>query len=247
MQGHECFVPEKEFSFSTERNLHHIIYCVGITADFRSHPFETIEAHVCKLHAILQLAQFDSLLYLSSTRIYKRSKQTGEDAEIPVNPGDADDLYNLSKLTGESICNTLRGRTAKAVRLSNVVGNDFSSENFLNTIIKEALDKKKIVLQSDPSSDKDYIHVEDVVRLLPQILLNGKFNCYNLASGFNITHLQLAKKIQEHTGCEIEVRQGATKISFPEIETQRLQNEFPFQPKNILNEIQTIIIQAQQT
>jgi len=32
----------------------HVIYCIGLTADFRQKPFETIEAHVSKLAEVAQ-------------------------------------------------------------------------------------------------------------------------------------------------------------------------------------------------
>src|SRR5688572_26915815 len=52
------------------RPLVPVIYCIGLTADFRSRPLNTVEAHVCKLLEVLRKCEFESLLYLSSTRLY---------------------------------------------------------------------------------------------------------------------------------------------------------------------------------
>ena len=39
-------------------------------------PFDTIRAHVSVLSEVLEHAEFESLLYLSSTRVYGRSRTT---------------------------------------------------------------------------------------------------------------------------------------------------------------------------
>ena len=80
--------------------LGHIFYCVGLTADFRSHPFETIDAHVSFATEVLRQADFESFLYCSSTRVYAGCERAIETARLEVDPSDPSDLYNLSKLMG---------------------------------------------------------------------------------------------------------------------------------------------------
>ncbi len=55
-------------------DLGHAFYCIGLTADFRSRPFETIEAHCGLLKEVLSGSRFSSFVYLSSTRVYARGK-----------------------------------------------------------------------------------------------------------------------------------------------------------------------------
>jgi nucleoside-diphosphate-sugar epimerase len=50
--------------------LGHAIYCIGLTADYQSRPFDTIEAHVTLFSRLLKDAAFESMTYLSSTRLY---------------------------------------------------------------------------------------------------------------------------------------------------------------------------------
>lgn len=45
----EFITPSRDYVFSKDINLGHAIYCIGLTADFRKKPMETIKAHVCKL------------------------------------------------------------------------------------------------------------------------------------------------------------------------------------------------------
>src|SRR5688500_5975918 len=67
--------------------LGHVIYCIGLTADFRSRPLNTVEAHVCKLLEVLRKCDFESLLYLSSTRLYNpgRSEEHTSELQSPCN------------------------------------------------------------------------------------------------------------------------------------------------------------------
>jgi hypothetical protein len=84
--------------------LGHAIYCIGVTADFRRRPYETVRAHVCDLARLLEHGTFDSLLYLSSTGIYAGTPRGHEDAVLQVNPTQPDDLCNISKAMGEALC-----------------------------------------------------------------------------------------------------------------------------------------------
>ena len=60
--------------------LGHVFYCIGLTADFRTRPFDTLEAHVSLAAEILREAAFDSFLYCSSTRVYAGCERAEESA-----------------------------------------------------------------------------------------------------------------------------------------------------------------------
>src|SRR5687767_2338509 len=128
-------------------NLGNVIYCIGVTADFRSKPFETVDAHVCTLLDLVRRHEFDSLLYLSSTRLYEGNDSTDEQEALRVRPQSANDLYNLSKMMGESI--TLNcGRTGRVARIANVYGADFPSENFLRSLFRRSDHEGRMVLKA---------------------------------------------------------------------------------------------------
>lgn len=221
-------------------NLGRVIYCIGVTADFRSRPLETVEAHVCKLLEVVKQSEFDSLLYLSSTRLYAGCDSSDEDQPLVVRPQSSSDLYNLSKLMGESI--TLNcGRTGRVARISNVYGPDFSSDNFLPALLRQAVRREKIVLQTAASSEKDYVCVHDVVEQLIWIGSDGKEQIYNIAGGANVTHYQLAQRLQELTGCEIEFAPDAPVVRFPPITINRQRREFGFVPASVLRDLEWLV------
>jgi nucleoside-diphosphate-sugar epimerase len=226
--GHEVHAPmrqERVFAGA----LGHVIYCIGLTSDFRQRPFDTVRAHVSVLADVLEKADFTSLLYLSSTRVYAHAPGTDEATALPTRPLEASDLYNLSKLTGESLC-LHSGRTGtRIVRLSNVVGFDPHSDNFLSALIREALDGA-IMLRSAPSSSKDYIDLDDVLAVLPRIAAEGVDRVYNVASGRNIPTSHVIEQLQSLTGCRVEVAAAAPSQSFLPIHITRVRREFAFSP-----------------
>lgn len=204
--------------------LGHVFYCIGLTADFRQRPFDTVETHVCLLRRLLQYGRFDSLTYLSSTRVYLGAASTREDEILPVQSGNADHLYNLSKLMGESLC-LHSGRNARVVRLSNVYGPDFGSGNFLSAVLREAAATGRVLFQTAAASAKDYVALDDVVRWLPEIATRGRERIYNLASGSNVSNQEIAAAL-EQAGVQVEFASDAPVWTFPVIETARVRTEF---------------------
>jgi len=128
---YDCESPAREDQSIFNKNLGHLIYAVGLTANFRERPFDTVRAHVLHLLNILENCSFDSFLYLSSTRVYLKGKKADEDADVRVNSSDPEDLYNLSKLMGESICFASEKPNVRVVRLSNVFGKKAGSSDFI--------------------------------------------------------------------------------------------------------------------
>ena len=222
-------------------NLGHVIYCIGLTADFRSRPFDTVEAHVCYLQRVLRDCRFESLTYLSSTRLYGRNKGIArEEDAIQVSTLNPDDLYNISKAMGESLCFASEPNV-RVVRVSNVYGADFSSDNFLTAVIKEAVSERRVTLQTSLESEKDYVSIEDVTDMLPRIALEGSQRIYNLASGKNISNSLLMEKIAGLTGCAVEVSPQAETIKFPSLSIQRLRDEFDYSPSDVLADIDKLL------
>jgi nucleoside-diphosphate-sugar epimerase len=224
------YAPARDEEFSG-KSLGDIIYCIGLTNDAKYKPFETLEAQVNKLKYIIERCQFDSITYCSSTRIYiHNGKDTDESSLINVAVTDPFEFFNLTKLTAESLLvNTVKNY--KVVRLSNIFGNDFNSDNFLTSIIKDALTTGKIVLRSSSVSQKDYLHVSDAANIITAIASNNAASgIYNVASGFNISNGEILEVISGITKCEVEYAPDAQNIIFSPIAVKRIRNELGFRP-----------------
>ncbi|GGH57207.1 sugar nucleotide oxidoreductaseepimerase [Comamonas phosphati] len=236
-RGHSVWAPSRGEAALLERPLGHVVYCAGLTGNFRTRPFDTIEAHVGLLAQMLRHACFDSLLYLSSTRVYQGAASTDEDAALQVCPHDPSYLYNLSKLTGESLCHA-SGRTGvRVARVSNVVGPgmDPRSGNLVADLLHQAR-SGRVELQTSPASAKDYVHLDDAVDWLARIALSGRAKVYNVASGQQTTHAQWLHWLQACTGCSVHhPGTGAVAQHFAPISIKRLQVEWSVRPQSIFD------------
>ncbi len=209
----------------------HVIYAAGVTSDFRIRTFDALEANTTLVANCLQRGGFDSFVYLSSTRVYRHGACSSESDALSVCPSDPEDLYDLTKLTAEAMCYVGGKGKAKVVRLSNVVGEDLRSRNFLFDVTRSACTYGSIELRSDAESVKDYIVVEDVVDMIPEIAVRGRFSCYNLASGINLTHREVVELIASCAGARWTVVPGAPRTGGPQIDIRRLREEFGFSPR----------------
>lgn len=239
--GHDVFVPQRDDPSLLTQRLGHVIYAAGVTADFRKRPFDTLRAHVGLLGSLLEKAQFSSLLYLSSARVYRHTQSAEEDVAIPLRSAELEDFYDLTKLTGEGLCHAAGREKVQVVRLSNVIGQDFSSGNFVFDLIRSACATGHITLRSTLDSAKDYILVDDAVRVLIEIMLNGEHTCYNLAAGNNTRHAELLAAIQGVTGATLEIVENAPCIAGPPINIERIKIEFGFAAQDVLSKIPRLI------
>jgi nucleoside-diphosphate-sugar epimerase len=226
---------------ATPEDLGHAIYCIGVTADFRSKPFETIDAHVNVLTSLLRSARFESFLFLSSTRVYSRGTSASEDAVLAVLPQDPSDLYNASKILGEAACLALSRPEVRVARVSNVYGSDVASENFLSSIVRDAITLRAIRLETALDSEKDYISIEDVAESLVAIALHGKHRVYNLGGGKNLAHRAICDALSVLTGCVVTVNPAARRVTFPRIDVDRMKAEFGFAPRQLLNDLEGLV------
>ena len=222
-------------------NLGNVFYCAGITADFRSRPFDTIDAHVSTLASVLENCQFFSFTYLSSARMYRKNSLTTEETKFTIDPLEPEDLADVSKLTGEALCLSMKDKRVRVVRPSNVFGKDFLSKNFLTEIIEAALITKKIALRSALDSSKDYVDVDSVVNIMRRISERGTHRIYNIASGYNISHQSIVQLLRDLTGCKLSLVDDATSIIWPAINIDRIQLEFCFKSLNLMDELETLV------
>lgn len=240
--GHAVWVPERDDPAIFTQPLGHVWYCIGLTADFRTRPLDTIDAHVGVLAQVLRRSSFQSLLYLSSTRVYAGAthsadaslQSTHEDAALQVQPHDPSHLYNLSKLAGESLCHHSGRAGVRVARLSNIVGPgmDADSGNFVASLLRDAL-AGHVLLHSDPASEKDYLHIHDATDWLTRIGLGGQAATYNVASGVQTTHAQWLHWLAQATGCTHAIAPHAPLQRLAPINAARLHREWGLAPQPV--------------
>jgi nucleoside-diphosphate-sugar epimerase len=237
--GVEVFAPARDdLSWARPDGppLGHVVYAIGLTADFRTRPLDTMRAHVGLLHDLLAHGRFRSLTYLSSTRVYAGAPATREDTPLRVDPHDASDLYNLSKLAGESLCLHGGRPGCRVARLSNVVGPRREGDTFVDQLLAEAQRDRRVTLQGDPAAGRDYIALADAAALLLRIALApAAHGIYNVASGEHVTNATVARLVGQALGVPVALpAAGSTAVAaapiYLRVDTTRVRQAFGFAP-----------------
>ncbi|MCM2678952.1 NAD-dependent epimerase/dehydratase family protein [Echinimonas agarilytica] len=224
------------------RSLGHVIYAVGLTAGFREHPEKSLEAHAGLLSEILCHQRFDSLTYLSSTRLYglQSERAAKEDDAISIRPS-LSGVYDSSKLLGESLCLAQSLPTVRVARLSNVFGVGQPSNVFLPQVLSSLRESGQVEIGEAPDSSKDYISIDDVVKMLVSISQRGQHRIYNVASGHNVTHLEIAHAVEKFIPNSVKfAAQGQTR-KLASIDIARIHDEFNVTPKLLLPSIEALL------
>lgn len=228
--GRQVRAVRREEGLALGQPLGHVIYAIGVTADFRGRPFDTMDAHVSQITRLLREGEFSSLTYLSSTRVYEGNDNTCEDSAISVRPASPSALYNISKIAGESICLNSGRANVRVARLSNVVGIGPGQDTFVDQLLREGLAHGGLTLRSHPASAKDYIALDDALGLLVAVTERGKAAIYNIASGEQTSHREVLDIIAAETGWSVAVDETAARTDFPPIDIGRIRREFGFVP-----------------
>ena len=251
--GEEVRTPARDDTAPTGE-LGHVVYCIGMTADFRGRPFDTVEAHVCRAASVLENCVFRSFLYLSSTRVYGTTGNGIEDSPVSIEPANPGDLYNVTKLTGESLCLSHPSQAMRVARLSNVFGpacdgGAMATDNFLASLIRDAVGSGHVRLRTAPESAKDYIHIGDVVRALHHIAVAGTDRLYNVASGIDVSAADILAGLRRLTGCTVSAEPGAPVVRYPPIVTERLRAAFappdaPWNPERVVDRLGELVAEC---
>lgn len=231
LKGWECWVPDRGTQWpQPQRNLGHVFYCAGLTADYLTRPADTVEAHVGLLSRVLQSPNYHSLVYLSSTRLYD-GLPTGslayEDADFRVKPAYPRHLYDLTKLTGENLCHLMGRGRARIARLSCVYDNTSDAEGFLPELMRQLARtpaSKTLSLASSPHFSRDYVHLRDVLKALVGIATNGTQPVYNVASGENLRNFELANEVARVCNRHIAFESDQIQAEPPRIDVRRVQS-----------------------
>ena len=222
--------------------LGHVVYCIGMTADYLKHPIATVRAHVCVLTALLETARFDSLTYLSSTRLYDSGGADAREAnDLILNPATPRHLFDLTKGAGEALCLAVDHPNVRVARLSSVYADDLSSDNFVHQVVHRSLRERELTLDTAPGYERDYIHSDDVCAVLTDIAVSGRRPIYNVASGVNVTNRDLFQWIERDTGCRIRMTGDAASVASPRIDVAAIREDFGHEPTQLSRNIGRLI------
>ena len=228
-----CYAPDRGDEAIFARHLGTVFYCIGLTGDYATRPFDTVEAHVSALARVIEKASFDRLIYLSSTRLYDSLGEgpATEAADLPLNPANPRHIYDLSKALGESLCLTASSGRARVARLSNVYDTALDATGVLPELLRRLRRERRLVLDAASGVVRDYIHVGDVVRGLLAFAEDTRGGIMNLASGQNVSNGEIIACLNAR-GFEITLTRETARDIHPVCDISRL-NGLGIQPMSL--------------
>jgi len=238
-QGWRCQVVGRGDTPSQYTEMGVIFYCAGHTADYLKDPAATVTSHITVLADILCSREFEKLVYCSSTRLYDDlppSQLAEESAVLPIDAVKPRHFYDLTKLTGESLCHVATQSGVHVVRLSSVYSEVVGSDGFLGPLLQLAGAAKKgdaIEVSSSPNIARDYIHLSDAVQGLIAVAEMGLSPVYNLASGVSLKNADLAQILRERIGIELIFTDNQKARAFAQIDISLLQKELGVFPSTV--------------
>ena len=253
-EGWTCWVPQRDDPQLWRRDLGHVYYCAGLTADYAQRPFDTVEAHTSLLNRVLRDARYESLVYLSSTRLYDSLGDIDATEDLPLRlaPDNPRHLYDLSKALGESLCRVAGRGRARVARLSCVWSEQPDAEGFLPELMRRVLasrgapgaaQRPRVLVDSSPHLARDYVHIDDVLSALVTLATQDGFAIYNVASGSNVCNAQLFECMSRASGCELVATQDRIAPTLPRISVARMTDAFGWHPSGVLDRISRIFEQ----
>ena len=239
MKGHEVYIPERDDHSIFLKNLGNVIYAAGY-GNCLENPQNVVDANLTLLNKVLYQSKFESLTYLSSTRVYVGDNETSEASDITVSLTDARRLFNLSKLTAEELC-FKSGRRCLIVRPSNVYGTAIESNLFLPSIIRDSLSKGIVNMYVTEEYKKDYVYVGDVVNSTLELIQKEVTGIVNIAYGKNISAKKLAEVLIKNTNCEIKWHVTNDIDFFNKISIEKIRSLIEYNPRCVLNDMESMI------
>lgn len=220
-EGESPWTPTKGEPELLERDLGVLWYCAGSGADYDQRPFDTVDSHTCLISEIIRAGNFERLIYCSSTRLYDGLSQIYVDESTPLvfNSADPRRVFDLSKALGENLTLARSEGRGVVARLSNVFNGHGDSPDFLSEWLKKATSSRTIILDSSPSIQRDYIHLDDAVASLRAIASGS--GIYNVACGKLISNGEIAE-IFKSEGWSVTFTGVAEMKSPPNVSVERL-------------------------
>lgn len=239
--GEQVYVPEKLDEGVFTKALGTVIYAVG-HGDCANNPIKVLDSNVSYLVKILECSQFDSFIYISSTRVYMNQQASFESADLTVCAKDNRALFNLTKLTAENLVLNLVDK-AIIVRPSNVYGLAVNSPLFLPSIVRDSIAKNEVNMYIREDYQKDYVSVVDVADAIYKLAKADiqSNEIFNIASGRNTRADIIAKVITDKTGCKVNWFESNVNEAFSEVDISKLQGVVDFNPTTIEDDLESMI------
>lgn len=197
--------------------IHFIPYC-------NQHPFESSNINIQGTINILKCAKMvkpEKIFFASTAAVYPiYDKAVNEDHDFgPM------DIYGLSKLTGEHLCNEFyleTGIPTIICRFFNAFGPNETNPHLIPEIQKQVVEGKRKIQLGNLTPKRDFIHTYDManaVRILLEKIGKG-IHIYNLGRGIEYSVVEIVDAFSKAINQKIEIEVDQARVR--KVERQHL-------------------------
>jgi UDP-glucuronate decarboxylase len=212
-------------ALAVDEPVDYVVHAASIASPtwYRTRPLETIDVNVTGTRRLLDLArehEVTGFLQFSSSEIYgdppDERVPTSEEFWGHVSCTGPRACYDESKRLGETLCTTyhrLHGLPVTIVRPFNVYGPRLRLDDrrVVPDFVRDALERRPIVLLSDGRVTRSFCYVTDaVVALLLLLTLDGSGEAYNIGNDDEVTIAELAAVVDDVSGNRLGVRHATS-------------------------------------
>ena len=231
---YKVFCPlKKKYKFN--QDLGHVFYCAG-TSDSIANPDKALSANLVYLNKVILNNSFKTFTYFSSIRVYSLNKSTKENDIIRCDLFEKGSYFKKLKLAAESLCLQINNPKIRIIRLSNLYGKYFDKQIYLMpTILRNFRKNKTIKLSIGLNSTKNYLDVNDALRISIKIAKEGKYRIYNVAAKSSIKVGDIIKILRIFSKVKLEISKNYKTTHESKINTNKIRKELNFSEKVSFN------------
>jgi UDP-glucose 4-epimerase len=190
--------------------VHFIPYC-------NEHPFESADINIRGtmniLNALKGLSSLKKLFFASTAAVYPI-------ADVAVNENHEvlpQDIYGLSKLTGEHLCrefNIETGIDTIVCRFFNAFGPNETNPHLIPEIEKQLRDGLRTIKLGNLTPKRDFIHTYDMASAVERLLQlkNLGYDTFNLGRGIEYSVVEIVEAFERQLKEKISIEVDPAKV-----------------------------------
>jgi len=189
--------------------IHFIPYC-------NAHPYESANINIAGTINILNAAEkhkAQKVFFASTAAVYP----IYDEAVSEKNATGPLDIYGLSKLTGEHLCNEFHlrsGITTIVCRFFNAFGPNETNPHLIPEIQKQVLGGNRVINLGNLTPKRDFIHTYDMASAVETLLnnMNSGIDTYNLGRGIEYAVTEIVDSFSNALGDSIEIKVDQARV-----------------------------------
>ncbi len=189
--------------------IHFIPYC-------NQHPFESSNINIRGTIHILKAAKKyrpEKVFFASTAATYP----IYNDAVSETHSVGPMDVYGLSKLTGEHLCNEFHLETKVPVivcRFFNAFGPNETNPHLIPEIQKQVIEGKRKIQLGNLTPKRDFIHTYDMAAAVDALLskINEGIHTFNLGRGIEYAVTEIVDAFSKAIGEKIEIEVDPARV-----------------------------------